>query len=69
MVMYALDDMGIPHPRFENAWYRQSALVHARAIKKWGDRIASPSYDGDVIWLRALTATPLRKAADPSAWL
>ena len=57
MVMYALDDMGIPRPKLEDAWYRQSALVHARAIKKWGNRIAFPSYDGDVIWLRAETPT------------
>ena len=57
MVMYALDDMGIPHPQLEADWYEQPALVHARAMRRWGDRIAIPAYDGDVIWLRAETPT------------
>lgn len=57
MVMYALDDIGIPHPPLELNWYEQSALVHGRAMRQWGKRIKEPAYDGDVIWLKAGTPT------------
>jgi len=48
LVYEALRVMGIPTPAFKECWYELPAREIMRDIRAWGNRIASPTYDGDV---------------------
>lgn len=48
LVYEALRVMGIPTPAFKQCWYELPAREIIRDITAWGNRIASPTYDGDV---------------------
>ena len=48
LVYEALRVMEIPTPPFKQSWYELPAREIMRDITSWGNRIASPTYDGDV---------------------
>lgn len=51
LVYVVLGRLGIPTPRFRSEWYGASWRVVARDLLAWGNRIAGPEYDGDVLLL------------------
>jgi len=57
MCLYALDAMGISRPELNPVWYKTSALTHLRALRKWGERVERPIYDGDILWCGGLGPT------------
>lgn len=52
VVYKALAVMDIPVPVFDPGWYTASNWQIARSLLKWGRRIISPLYDGDVLLLQ-----------------
>ena len=48
LVYEALRVMGVPTPAFKPHWYDLPKREIMRDITGWGNRIASPTYDGDV---------------------
>ena len=48
LVYEALRVMSIPTPPFKPCWYELPAREIMRDIRRWGNRITSPTYDGDV---------------------
>jgi cell wall-associated NlpC family hydrolase len=52
MVYIALRDMQIETPPFDQSWYNASWRTIARDLLRWGRRVPSATYDGDVILLR-----------------
>lgn len=48
LVYEALRVMDIPTPTFKQHWYDLPKREIMRDIRGWGNRIASPTYDGDV---------------------
>ena len=44
--------LGIPTPDFDENWYQSSRFTITRALLRWGTRVNSPDYDGDVVLLR-----------------
>ena len=48
LVYEALRVMSIPTPPFKTSWYELPARQIMRDINGWGNRIPSPTYDGDV---------------------
>lgn len=51
LVYVALGRMGIQTPPFRSSWYDNNWREISRDLLKWGRRIDSPSYDGDVLLL------------------
>ena len=49
MVLTVLDELGIEAPRMDRTWYEMTPRQWARDLLKWGRRIKTPSYDGDVL--------------------
>ena len=43
---------GIPMPPFDSDWYTASSTRVFRDLLRWGDRVAEPQYDGDMLLLR-----------------
>lgn len=52
LVYTVLERLGIQTPEFNPAWYDSDLKTIIRAIKDWGNRVAQPEYDGDVVLLR-----------------
>ena len=50
MCLYALDQFNIPRPDLNPDWYQTGAMTHLRAMRKWGERINQPDYNGDILW-------------------
>ena len=48
-----LERLNIPTPTFNPNWYDWNKLEIARAIRGWGNRIAEPTYNGDICLLAA----------------
>lgn len=48
MVYEALRVMEIPTPTFKQQWYELPMREIMHDIESWGNRITSPTYDGDV---------------------
>lgn len=44
--------LGIPTPAFDDGWYDASRVTVMRALLRWGKRVRTPTYDGDVVLLR-----------------
>jgi hypothetical protein len=42
----------IPTPAFNHDWYKASTTTVLRALLTWGNRIARPEADGDVLLIR-----------------
>jgi len=51
LVYTVLERLGIPTPEFNPTWYDSDLKTIIRAIKDWGNRVAQPEYDGDVVML------------------
>jgi hypothetical protein len=51
LVYTVLERLGIQTPEFNPAWYDSDLKTIIRAIKDWGNRVAQPEYDGDVVML------------------
>jgi len=43
-----LDELQIPTPPFNHAWYNSDVRTILKAIKGWGERIPEPIYNGDI---------------------
>ena len=46
---------GVKMPAFDQAWYGASTSRVCREILQWGERVARPQYDGDMLLLREET--------------
>lgn len=51
LVYTVLERLGIQTPPFDSHWYSASRTRIARDLLRWGRRIESPAYDGDVALL------------------
>jgi len=51
LVLIVLDRLGIQRPQTRQEWYGGSAMLIGRDLLKWGQKIATPQYDGDVLLL------------------
>ena len=51
LVYHALEDIGVPTPAFNPAWYTASTKSVLRDLLRWGYRVDRPTYDGEVILL------------------
>jgi len=51
LVYTVLERLGIPTPAFNSDWYNSDLKTIIRAIRDWGNRVAQPEYDGDVVML------------------
>jgi hypothetical protein len=51
LVYTVLERLGMAAPTFDADWYTASRTTVARALLNWGDRVAEPQYDGDVLVL------------------
>ena len=51
LVYVVLRRLGITTPSFRMEWYTAGSFIIARDLLRWGDRIDSPTYDGDVALL------------------
>lgn len=49
LVYVVLGRLGIPTPQFKADWYQAGWREVARDLLRWGDRVAAPAYDGDVL--------------------
>ncbi len=49
LVLTALDRMGIEAPDLNRDWYEMPARKWGKDLIRWGMRIDTPAYDGDVI--------------------
>ena len=49
LVYIALQEQGIPTPKFDPAWYEQSWRTYLRDLLRWGENVSDP-YNGDVLW-------------------
>jgi len=49
LVLTALDRMGIDAPELNRGWYEMPPRKWGRDLIRWGRRISTPAYDGDVI--------------------
>jgi len=49
LVLAVLDDLQIPHPSIKGSWYEGRRKMVFRDLYDWGERIANPVYDGDVV--------------------
>lgn len=49
MVYKALESLGIKTPPFNADWYTASNHSILRDLLRWGYRVDSPAYDGDVV--------------------
>ena len=49
LVYQALKILEIPTPDFEQRWYECSHFSRLRSLRKWGERVREPFYNGDVI--------------------
>lgn len=49
LVYRALEAMAIQTPPFNPQWYAMPTRVVLRELLKWGRRVPSPAYDGDVV--------------------
>jgi hypothetical protein len=51
LVYLALQCMEIPTPPFNEDWYGMHRRGYLRDLLTWGNRVAGPVYDGDVLLL------------------
>lgn len=49
LVYAALGILQIPTPDFDHSWYESGHFKQLRDLKKWGNRVKAPFYNGDVI--------------------
>lgn len=49
MVYVVMEELGIPMPTFDNAWYEQSPFAIARHLRAWGFKTDN-LYDGNIFW-------------------
>lgn len=49
LTLQVLDEIGVPRPEMNPAWYQASRWTVFRDIHRWGKRIERPDYDGDVV--------------------
>lgn len=49
LVYTVLDRLGIATPAFKPSWYNASHRSVVRELLHWGNRVACPEYDGDVL--------------------
>ena len=45
--------MNVSTPVFKQTWYSAKLITIARDLLQWGDRVAEPLYNGDVVLLDA----------------
>jgi hypothetical protein len=49
LTLQVLGELEIPHPEMNPGWYEASRWRVMRDICRWGKRIKTPAYDGDVV--------------------